>query len=685
MATTNDDVLTALSTIRARPRQPSFQSDQGSSFSSTMPSENPTRMNGTASGVDSWRNNRHSPSDGFYAPRATSAARQDHAHHHHAHSLALPIPVVPQTTASPLVHYAHRQQQLTMAPTPQPLFTKAMVRFVLLCGLWYTSSALSSNTGKQIMNQFRYPVTLTLVQFGFVSGFCLIFTLPIFGWSKLRRPNMTIVRNTLPMAVFQVGGHIFSSMAISRVPVSTVHTIKALSPLFTVAAYALLYGVRYSASTYISLLPLTIGVMLACSFDLNFDNALGLICALGSALVFVSSNIVFKKIMPTEGSSGPTPSHKLDKLNLLFYSSGLAFLLMIPIWAWSDLSRFLDHGYHTPAHLGTGKGEPAHGVVYYFVMNGTVHWGQNIIAFMILSSTSPVTYSIASLIKRIAVILIAIAWFAQPVHPIQGMGILLTFVGLWMYQRAKTDVDRGEKKMARRLTIASGGLPMTSREAKLMGQATPAPSPTPDAGAWERAGMPTYSLSSGVEMQQQQQTLISPSGASNPFSFVPATTHAYSTLDTSEVVSPKHQRQSSVVTHGHPSFPPPPSRQYSHPPPLPRLDSHPIHQPTSTPTKILPPALTISPIAERDNHSDPYPSPPASLDSPPHHALTSLPPSGPGNGGFAAGAGGNLYNRRQVMHVSQPSDGQVETHGSVGENTADSMPTSLPMMVAASS
>jgi solute carrier family 35 protein E1 len=28
------------------------------------------------------------------------------------------------------------------------------------------------------------------------------------------------------MAAFQVGGHIFSSLAISRVPVSTVHTIK---------------------------------------------------------------------------------------------------------------------------------------------------------------------------------------------------------------------------------------------------------------------------------------------------------------------------------------------------------------------------------------------------------------------------------------------------------------------------
>jgi len=80
-------------------------------------------------------------------------------------------------------------------------------------------------------------------------------------------------------------------------------------------------------------------------------------------------------------------------------------------------------------------------------MNGAVHYAQNIIAFIILSTTSPVTYSIASLIKRVAVICIAIAWFNQNVHPVQGLGIVLTFLGLWMYNSAKGDVERGENKM----------------------------------------------------------------------------------------------------------------------------------------------------------------------------------------------------------------------------------------------
>lgn len=101
--------------------------------------------------------------------------------------------------------------------------------FILLCGLWYATSALSSNTGKAILNQFRYPITLTFVQFGFVASYCLLFMSPLVRFSKLRMPTRDIINSTFPMGLFQVGGHIFSSIAISRIPVSTVHTIKVSS------------------------------------------------------------------------------------------------------------------------------------------------------------------------------------------------------------------------------------------------------------------------------------------------------------------------------------------------------------------------------------------------------------------------------------------------------------------------
>ncbi|KAG5647505.1 hypothetical protein DXG03_009442 [Asterophora parasitica] len=360
--------------------------------------------------------------------------------------------------------WSHPKPSLTTANPPS-----STAVFILLCTLWYSTSALSSNTGKAILNQFRYPVTLTFVQFGFVAFYCLLLMTPVIQFSKFRPPNKAIIQSTLPMGMFQVVGHMFSSIAISRIPVSTVHTIKALSPLFTVAAYALLFGVSYSSKTYISLLPLTLGVMLACSFDMSASNAVGLVCAFGSALVFVSSNIFFKKIMPSSGGSLTQSSHKLDKLNLLLYSSGMAFILMIPLWIYYDLP-ILWSSATNPTHIvhPNHGHESTHSVTYYFFMNGTVHFAQNIIAFIILSSTSPVTYSIASLIKRVAVICIAIVWFNQTVHPVQAFGILLTFTGLYMYNNAKSDVEKGEKKMRRVEAARDLMLPTTKSESRLM-------------------------------------------------------------------------------------------------------------------------------------------------------------------------------------------------------------------------
>jgi solute carrier family 35 protein E1 len=214
--------------------------------------------------------------------------------------------------------------------------------------------------------------------------------------------------------------------------------------------------------------------MLACSFDVSASNAIGLLCAFGSALVFVSSNIFFKKVMPShsEGTSSVT-SHKLDKMNLLLYSSGTAFLLMVPIWIYYDLPVFLSGTTTTPAQ---NEDEPPQSVIYYFFINGTVHYAQNIIAFVILSSTSPVTYSIASLIKRVAVICIAIVWFRQSVHPIQALGIVMTFAGLYMYNNAKGDVDKGEKKLRRMEAAKDMILPTTKVDSRMMlGTESPPP------------------------------------------------------------------------------------------------------------------------------------------------------------------------------------------------------------------
>lgn len=286
----------------------------------------------------------------------------------------------------------------------------------------------------------------------------------------IRKPSREIILTTLPLTAFQIGGHILSSDAMSRIPVSLVHTIKGLSPLFTVLAYRFFLNVQYSFATYMSLVPLTLGVIMACSASFR-GNILGLLYAFGSAILFVTQNIVSKKLFNeaarAEADGMPAKNRKPDKLNLLCYSSGLAFLFTVPIWLWSEgFTIFADFLQDASVELSQRPGSLDHGrLTLEFIFNGSFHFGQNIVAFILLGLVSPVTYSVASLIKRVFVIVFAIIWFGNPMTRVQGFGIALTFVGLYLYDRT-SDAARADKRARALQDDKDSLLPMVNADAK---------------------------------------------------------------------------------------------------------------------------------------------------------------------------------------------------------------------------
>lgn len=331
----------------------------------------------------------------------------------------------------------------------------------MLCGVWYAMSILSNTSSKAILTAFPQPITLTVMQFFLVSSWCLGLSylakknssvrnaLPVLK-NGIRKPSKDIIMATLPLTAFQIGGHILNSDAMARIPVSLVHTIKGLSPLMTVFAYRIFYNTRYSTPTYLSLIPLTLGVIMACSTSFS-GNVVGLAYAFGSAILFVTQNIVSKKIFTdaarAEKDGTPVARRKPDKLNLLCYSSGLALLFTLPIWLWSEgFALVADYLRDGSISLREKPGALDHGALTLeFLFNGTFHFGQSLVAFVLLGMTSPVTYSVASLIKRVAVIIFAIVWFGNPMTRIQGLGFIFTFLGLYLYDRT-SDAAKADKK-----------------------------------------------------------------------------------------------------------------------------------------------------------------------------------------------------------------------------------------------
>jgi solute carrier family 35 protein E1 len=208
--------------------------------------------------------------------------------------------------------------------------------------------------------------------------------------------------------------------------------------------------------------------MLACSGKTTYGGELiGVIHALLATVIFVTQNIFSKKLFneaaKAEAESPHSPPKKLDKLNLLCYSSGMAFILTLPIWFWSEGFTLLMNFYREGSvDLNEQPNSMDHGrLTLEFIFNGVFHFAQNILAFILLSIVSPVTYSVASLIKRVFVIVLALVWFRSPTTPIQGAGIALTFLGLYLYDRTKSG-NKADQKAQSMQNKRSSILPITS-------------------------------------------------------------------------------------------------------------------------------------------------------------------------------------------------------------------------------
>lgn len=230
-------------------------------------------------------------------------------------------------------------------------------------------------------------------------------------------------------------------------------------------------------------------------------------------------------------------------------------MLMIPMWMYYDLPTFLSASERT-SHPTHGKSS-GHSILFYFFLNGTVHFAQNIIAFIILSSTSPVTYSIASLFKRVAVICMAIVWFNQTVHVAQGLGICLTFVGLWMYNNAKGDVEKGENKMRRVEAARDLVLPSTREEHRMMhSDNSPALSDNEQEPISISSGVERGAYTSPLTSHPPNATHSQHHGYPNPNLKIKITPEKHNTGFLPTTATPKDSYPSPPLSHESPPTPP---------------------------------------------------------------------------------------------------------------------------------
>ncbi|KAH3684388.1 hypothetical protein WICPIJ_004637 [Wickerhamomyces pijperi] len=130
---------------------------------------------------------------------------------------------------------------------------------------------------------------------------------------------------------------------------------------------------------------------------------------------------------------------KYDKLTLLLFCSIVGSLLSLPwflIYEYPIISTAVSA---IPETIEEGNNSITVSTLvipwHLLMINGMSHFCQSMIAFHLLGAMATVSYSVASMMKRITIIVVSIAYTGKSITGLQFMGIFLTAIGLYSYDR----------------------------------------------------------------------------------------------------------------------------------------------------------------------------------------------------------------------------------------------------------
>lgn len=296
--------------------------------------------------------------------------------------------------------------------------TKEVLTVLGLCILWYIVSCSNNVIGKMVLNEFPYPMTMTMVQLLTIT----VLSKPCFNLLGIRKfvdiSWSYYFKLIVPLAFGKFISSVFGHISIWKVSLSYAHTVKATMPLFTVILSRIILQETQTVSVYFSLVPIITGVAIATITEVSFDT-MGLVSALVATMGFSIQHIFSKKVLQESG---------IHHLRLLHILGRLAFFMFLPVWICFDFFTLL-HDNALIIH--------DYRILGLLLADGTLSWLQNIIAFSVLSLVTPLTYAVANASKRIFVIAASLIFIGNKVTFANVFGMFLAILGVFLYNKAK--------------------------------------------------------------------------------------------------------------------------------------------------------------------------------------------------------------------------------------------------------
>ncbi|CAJ2640205.1 unnamed protein product [Trifolium pratense] len=296
------------------------------------------------------------------------------------------------------------------------LFTVSLISF------WY-----ASNIGVLLLNKyllsnygFKYPIFLTLCH----MMACSMLSYIAIAWMKM--VPLQTVRSRVQFVKISSLGLIFclsvvgGNISLRYLPVSFNQAIGATTPFFTAVFAYVMTLKREGWLTYMALVPVVTGVMIASGGEPSF-HLFGFIMCVSATAARALKTVLQGVLLSSE-------AEKLNSMNLLMYMApvAVAFLLPASIIMEEDVLGIT---------IQLAREDST--IVWLLLFNSTLAYFVNLTNFLVTKHTSALTLQVLGNAKGAVAVVISILIFRNPVSVTGMLGYSLTVIGVILYSEAK--------------------------------------------------------------------------------------------------------------------------------------------------------------------------------------------------------------------------------------------------------
>ncbi|ESR48802.1 putative sugar phosphate/phosphate translocator [Citrus sinensis] len=248
-----------------------------------------------------------------------------------------------------------------------------------LVAAWY-----SSNIGVLLLNKyllsnygFRYPIFLTMCH----MTACSLLSYIAIAWMKMV-PMQTIrsrhqfLKISALSFVFCISV-VFGNVSLRFLPVSFNQAVGATTPFFT-AVFAYLMTLKREAwLTYVTLIPVVTGVIIASGGEPSF-HLFGFLMCIAATAARALKSVLQGILLSSEGE-------KLNSMNLLLYMAPIAVVLLLP-------ATLIMEKNVVGITLALARDDVK--IIWYLLFNSALAYFVNLTNFLVTKHTSALTLQV---------------------------------------------------------------------------------------------------------------------------------------------------------------------------------------------------------------------------------------------------------------------------------------------------